>query len=211
MNGLSDLLLTGLLSYGGPLFGAILFVAAMGAPLPATVLVIATGAFTRLGMLNGLGILVWGLVFVVLGDVVSFGLGRFASKWVEQRWGGSPRWLRAQTNFARNGGMAIYMTRWLITVIAAPTNMVAGGSGFKFSRFLFYSFTGESTWLLLYGGLGYLAGSQWEAVNEAASDFSGLTLGAVILAVGLYYGIRSWRTQVKRKKEARVLLFDEED
>ena len=53
-----------------------------------------------------------------------------------------------------------------------------------------YAAAGELTWLLVYGGLDYLFGSQWEAVSTFISDFSGLLVGLVILTGGVVWWVR---------------------
>jgi membrane protein DedA with SNARE-associated domain len=59
--------------------------------------------------------------------------------------------------------------------------------------------TGELTWLLLYGGLGYWFGSQWELVYNFMSNFGGLVLGVVFFG----FGIRlAWNWQEKKKLAA---------
>jgi membrane protein DedA with SNARE-associated domain len=86
--------------------------------------------------------------------------------------------------------MAVVWTRFLITGIAVPVNLIAGTSGFPFRRFLLYDIAGESVWIFGYGGLGYLFGSQWEAVSDILGNISGLTLGLVLLAIGIWLGVR---------------------
>ena len=78
----------------------------------------------------------------------------------------------------------------MITALAVPTNLIAGGSGIQFRRFMIYDSLGELTWIILYGGLGYLFGTQWELVSQFISSFGGLILGLVILGVGIWLGIR---------------------
>ena len=56
-----------------------------------------------------------------------------------------------------------------------------------------YDSLGEFTWIILYGGLGYLFGSQWELVSDFISNFGGLILGIVILGVGAWLGLRRRR------------------
>ena len=57
-----------------------------------------------------------------------------------------------------------------------------------------YDSFGEFTWIILYGGLGYLFGSQWELVSDFISNFGGLILGLVILGVGIWLGFRRKRS-----------------
>jgi membrane protein DedA with SNARE-associated domain len=127
-----------------------------------------------------------GLLGVILGDCLSFGIGWFAKGWVQQRFGKLATWQQAQETFQRRGGLAIYLTRFLLTPLALPTNLIAGGSHYAFRRFFFYDIVGELTWLVLFGGLGYAVGSEWEVVSEFISNFSGFLVGLVILIAGIH-------------------------
>ena len=99
-------------------------------------------------------------------------------------------WQKAEAYFNRQGGIAIYLTRWLFTPLAVPTNLIAGSSGYPFWKFLMFDISGELTWIILYGGLGYAFGSQWELISNFISDFSGLLVGLVVLGVGVYLMFR---------------------
>ena len=55
--------------------------------------------------------------------------------------------------------MSIFLTRFLITGIAVPVNLLAGTGNFPFKRFLMYDLAGEAIWIFGYGGLGYLFGT----------------------------------------------------
>jgi len=187
---MSDFLLTQIINYGEPILGAIVFIGAIGAPFPATLIVIAVGAFCRQGLLTWYTTGLIALVCVVLGDSLSYGMGYFAREPILRRFQGSERWMQAESTFNRWGGMSVFWTRFLITGIAVPVNLIAGTSDFRFRRFLIYDFFGEAIWIFGYGGLGYLFGTQWEVVSDVLSNLSGLTLGFVILAIGIWLGIR---------------------
>lgn len=191
---MSDYLLTQIINYGSPLFGLILFLAALGIPLPASILVVAAGAFSQQGFLNWSSIAFFGLLGAIAGDAVSFGMGLYAKNWVSKRIAGSPTWKNARQSFEARAGLAIYLTRFLITALAVPTNLIAGGSGIKFRRFMAYDSLGELTWIILYGGLGYWFGSQWELVGDFINNFGGLILGVLILGVGIWLGLRRKRS-----------------
>jgi len=198
---MSDFLLTQIINYGAPILGIIVFIGAMGAPFPGTLIVIAVGAFARQGLLSWHTTGLVALVCVVLGDSLSYGMGHYARGPILTRFQESERWLQAEETFNRWGGMAIVWTRFLITGIAVPVNLIAGTSGFSFRRFLIYDLIGESVWIFGYGGLGYLFGTQWEAVGGVLSNISGLTLGLVLLAIGIWLAIRRLKTIEARKIE----------
>ena len=191
---MADYLLTQIINNGAPLFGLILFIAAVGIPMPASILLIAAGAFSQQGVLNLVPTAVLGFLGAIGGDAISFGMGYFAKEWVDKRFGASPAWKNAQASFASRTGVAVYLTRFLITALAIPTNLIAGGSGFQFKRFMTYDIAGEATWIILYGGLGYWFGSQWELVIDFTNNFGGLLLGVVILIAGIVLAVRRLNT-----------------
>jgi len=183
---LTALILGWIIDYGAPTVGGVLLLAAMGLPLPSMLFVIAAGAFMRQELLGMVATPLWALLGAVAGDTVVYGLGRFARPWIERRFGASEAWRKAQQQFDRRGGIAIYITRWLLTPLAVPTNLVAGSSGYPFGRFLLFDISGEITWLLLYGSLGYAFGDQWSLITEFAASFSGLIVSVLIVVVGIF-------------------------
>lgn len=187
---MSDFLLTQIINYGAPILGLIVFIGALGAPFPGTLIVVAVGAFCRQGFLS------WpitGLVAftcVVLGDCLSYSMGYYAREPVLRRFGASQQWSQAEKSFRRLGGMSVFLTRFLVTGIAVPVNLVAGTGSFPFKQFFMYDILGEAIWIFGYGGLGYLFGTEWELVSDFISNFGGFALGLVILGFGIWLGIR---------------------
>jgi len=192
---MSDFLLTQIINYGAPLFGFILFLGALGVPVGASVVLIAAGAFSQQGILAWLPAAALGLLGAVIGDALSFSIGFYAKDWVDKRLGNSKAWKSAEQAFDERAGLAIYLTRFLITALAIPTNLIAGGSGIRFRRFMVYDSMGEMTWIILYGGLGYWFGSQWELVSTFISNFGGLMLGLLILVSGIWLAVRKLRSE----------------
>lgn len=186
LSNLSDLFLSWFLVYGASMFALALFVGGLGVPVPGTLFVVAAGAFVRQEVLSMGDTLLLGLVGVVIGDVLSYSIGRLARVWLQRRFGQSSTWQQAEATFQQRGGVAVYLSRWLLTPIAIPVNWVAGSSGYPVSRFVFYDVVGELTWLVLFGGLGYAFGSQWEVISEFVSNFSGLLVGVAVFGVGVY-------------------------
>lgn len=193
---LTEFFLTGILNYGALMFSATLYVSALGTPIPGTFVVLAGGAFVQQGVLDWRLAFLLGLVGVVLGDSTSYAMGRLAKIWVQRRFGQSAAWKNAQTVFERRGGFAIYLTRCFVTPLAIPTNLIAGSGGYAYWRFLVYDALGEITWLVVFGGLGILFGSNWEAISQLISDLSGVLAGAALLGLGVYF---LWRRRRKRR------------
>ena len=196
---MSDFLLTQIINYGAPILGIIVFIGALGAPFPGTLIVIAVGAFSRQGLLPWHTTGLVALACVVFGDSLSYGMGFYARGPVLQRFQKAKQWEKAEETFNTWGGMAVVWTRFLITGIAVPVNLIAGTSGFGIRRFFLYDLLGEFVWIFGYGGLGYLFGSQWEVISNILSNVSGLSLGLVILSIGIWLGIKQYKKIEARK------------
>lgn len=195
---LSDLVLNWMATYGSPIIAALLYIGALGIPVPGTLIVIASGAFIRQDLLELVPTSAYGYLGTIAGDVSLYALAYFAGTRIERRFGQTAAWGSARDLFKRRGGAAIFLTRWLLTAIAFPTTLVAGTSGYSFRKFLALDVLGELTWVVLYGGLGYAFGSQWELISDFISDFSGFALGALAVGVGAYVLLKTGRKGGKR-------------
>ncbi len=197
---MSDYLLTQVINYGAPLLGIIVFIGGLGVPLPCTVLVIAAGAFAREGILPWHVTALISIVSVVAGDAISYSFGYYSREKVLDRFSETPRWKRAEASFRKWGPLSIFFSRFLVTAIALPVNLMSGTTRYPFRKWLTYDAAGEIVWILGYGGLGYLFGSQWEVVSEFLSNFGGLALGTLIFAIGIK---QAWHWQLKRQQLPR--------
>lgn len=190
---LTALALSWITTYGSPMVAGILLLGAMGVPVPGTLVVIASGAFIRQGFLDAYSTPVLALMGAVCGDTIVYGVGRFANLWIERRFGSTKSWQQAQSFFEQRGGLAIYLTRWLLTPVAVPVTLIAGSSGYPIMQFLLFDVAGELTWIMLYGGLGYAFGSQWELISELITNFTGVIIGIVAIGAGVYILFRRRR------------------
>ena len=196
---MSEFLLTQVINYGAPLLGILVFVGGLGVPLPCTALVIAAGAFARQGILPWYTTAIISIVSVVIGDSLSYSIGYYFSDRVLLRFSGTPRWIQAEQSFQKYGFLSIFFSRFLVTAIALPVNLLSGTTRFPFKQFFLYDVLGEVVWIFGYGGLGYLFGSEWELVNEFLSNFGGLVLGLLIFGFGIRQLIK-WQEHIKQKK-----------
>ncbi|MBI5963453.1 MAG: DedA family protein [Chloroflexi bacterium] len=196
---MSEFLLTQVINYGAPLLGILVFIGGLGVPLPCTALVIAAGAFARQGILPWYTTALISIISVVIGDSLSYSVGYYFSNKVLLRFSGTPRWIKAEQSFQKYGFLSIFFSRFLVTAIALPVNLLSGTTRFPFKQFFLYDVLGEVVWIFGYGGLGYLFGSEWELVNEFLSNFGGLVLGLIILGFSVRQVIKR-QEQIKQKK-----------
>jgi membrane-associated protein len=183
---ITDFLLTGLLNYGAILLGGTLFLSALGVPLPATMLVMATGAFSRQGLLSLQAAAGVAVGAAVAGDACSYAVGRYAGGLLTARLKGSAAWQSADRQFVRWGTWSVFLSRFLLTPIALPVNLLAGSTRFSWPRFMAAVVVGEVIWVLLFGGLGLLFADNWEALSQMASDLSGVLVGVLLVGMGGY-------------------------
>jgi membrane-associated protein len=192
MSAVSELLLTGLLNHGQLLLGGVLFFAALGLPLPATMLLVAAGAFVRQDVLDLLRAGTVALAAAVSGDIGSYLLGRFGAALVlsrvrakvPARWQATAAAASAARLFHRWGGWAVFVSRFALTPLALPVNLLAGSTHLAWGTYLAAVVTGEVLWVALFGGLGYLFADRWEVISDLAGDVVGLLLGVALVLVG---------------------------
>lgn len=205
---LTDFFLSAMTTYGPLALGLGLFLGPLGLPIPTALLVLAAGAFTRQGLMDWSTVLGLGLVVTVLGDIASYALGRCAGGWVLRLVGGrrAAVWQTAQERFRQHQGLAVYVTRFLLTALDVPTNLIAGSGRFAFRHFLAWDVAGRVNWVLLYGGLGYIFGSQWQVLSRAVSIYGVWLGGSVAVGIGVYYLFRRLRQNNQPRAEGPVGL-----
>ncbi len=190
MSDLTDLFLTWMLVYGPPALSVALLLGSLGVPLPGTLLVLASGAFAREAVFNWPLAAALALLGVAIGDSIGYFMGRYAQHYIPRRISAHASWVQAQNTFNQKGGIAIYLTRFLLTPLAVPTNLIAGSSGYAYGRFLAFDLAGEITWLIIFGSLGYAFAGSWEAINELAGSIGGALVGVVVFGGGIYWLVR---------------------
>ena len=194
MSSLLSLLLTFLQSYGYLALWITVYVAAVGIPIPVTLLLLAAGAFAALGDFNIVVLFIISFSALVCGDNTGYWIGRiWGSKvlnWIEH----SKRWNRlippqriAQSRqyFRHRGGWAIFLSRFLFSAFGGIINLLSGSELYPYHYFFFLDSSGEALGAIIPLSLGYVFGASWEAVGDVLgySSFLILSLLIVILLV----------------------------
>lgn len=190
MTELTEWLLTGLLNHGSLVLGGTLFLAALGVPLPATVVLVATGAFSRQGVMGIQAAATVSVMAAVAGDACSYLVGRLLGDRILHRWKGTTVWKSADQQFSRWGIWSVFVSRFLLTPIALPVNLLAGSTRLAWPRFMAAVVAGEIIWVAAFGGLGLAFADSWEALSQLASDVTGFLMGALLLGAGVFALIR---------------------
>ncbi|MFN6980932.1 MAG: DedA family protein [Brevundimonas sp.] len=127
-------------AWAGPLLGLMTFgesLVLVGAFVPATALLAATGALVATGVLPLAPVLFWGCVGAILGEALSYHLGRRAGPavWRHRRLRSQRKSVvRARLYFRRYGAASIFLGRFL-GPLQAVVPLTAGATGMGRGRF----------------------------------------------------------------------------
>jgi membrane-associated protein len=180
---LADQLLAALLLYGLPVIFGVALIAAVGAPLPTNMMLVAAGSFVKQGEMK-----LWQVIFVastaaVLGDQIGYGVARQVGRRVVARIfrkaGGEDKIRKAEALTKRWGGPGIFFSRWLLTSLGPWINVTSGIADYPWRRFVLWVVLGEVLWAVLYVTLGYFFSDRVQAIAEVLGYLAWLIIGAI--------------------------------
>lgn len=196
---LNDYLVLGLNQYGLPVLFAVILLASLGVPLPATLLLLTAGAAVAQDVLN-----VWWVVGLascaaILGDQLGYALGRWGSQRLigqVRRWNGDSAGVAHAEHVAQRwSGMSIFLSRWLLTPIGPVLNVTSGAARYAWSRFVCFDVAGEVVWVGLYVALGWAFGEQVQSIGAALGNV--LWVLVALAAVLLGWHVRQRRSSTR--------------
>jgi len=195
VEGLAQTALDALRTHGEIALLVVLFLGAMGVPVPATPAIIAMGALARAGDVAIWSSVLAAMVGTSLGDGASYAIGRRGFPGIIERLRRRKAWRKAEAKFCENAATSLFFSRWLVTPLAFPMTLIAGGERYPFPRFLLWSALGHVVWVMAYGALGYAFASAWPRVAGQVQSYAPWIAGAVVLAVA---GVVVWRQRAPR-------------
>lgn len=182
---MNEQLLQLLLSYGVIVLVPILLGAAIGLPLPASLLLMAAGAFTGGGQLDLAPLLLCTIAPTIVGNAIGYWLGRRGGTAALARWSarlkiGEATLARSERLLARWGGLAVLLTRFPLSPLSPIVNLLAGTGRYPFRPFALYNALGVTIWVGFYVGLGYAFSATWDLLADLLND---ATLALTLLVV----------------------------
>ena len=191
--------------HGYAVLALIVFLEAVGVPVPAALALIAAGAASAWHHLRPEMVLVVALSAMLLGDTVLFILGRqtgWALLGFLCRIALNPESciLRSAESFYRRGRTTLLFAKFIpgINSLAPP---LAGSMRMRYGQFLRLDFVGACLYILAYAGLGYLSSDLIVAVTRQAQAVGRALewlllaefIGYVAYRVYLYWRHRKYR------------------
>jgi membrane protein DedA with SNARE-associated domain len=187
MSELADYVLTSLLVYGPWVLGLVTLISGIGVPVPATMILLAAGAFVQQGFLPWPSAAILAVVGAVIGDNLSYWIGRIGIRWVSPRIVAGSPWQQSSRLFQRWGAVAVFVSRFLITPLALPINLVAGSTRYAPWRYFSVVVAGEVVWVAAFVAVGYWFADYWEGLSLVVTDVSGVLAGMVLLLASVIY------------------------
>jgi membrane protein DedA with SNARE-associated domain len=193
-------LLTWLVRYGAPLLFFAQVLGIIGLPIPDELLLTIAGALIAQGKLNAVSTGVAALAGCLTGITVSYLLGRLLGITLLKRWFMRHEWAveRAHRWLHRFGGWLLAFG-YFIPGVRHLTAITAGSGCLEYRTFAAWAYPGGALWCAVFLGLGYFAGDRWHEVLDAAHAHSVLFGVIILVALGVFFLLRSW---VERTKTA---------
>jgi membrane protein DedA with SNARE-associated domain len=182
-----DNVLSALLRFGYPALALILFLGALGLPLPNGLSAVIAGSLAAAGRMSWSAAILIAITSSVLGDMIAYGLGRFVGGRLLEHWGHwigytRDRQARMQVLLQRWGGVLVVVTRTLVSSVSSVVGLVAGISHYRASTFFAFVLLGRILWTSAYIGLGYSIGGSLESATSFLAALTGLLLSLIVAA-----------------------------
>jgi membrane-associated protein len=194
---LTDQLLAALSQYGLPVLFTVIMIAAVGVPLPVTLMLVAAGSFVELGEMK-----LWQVIMVasgaaVIGDQIGYALGRWGGHQVlariKRRRDRALRIKQAAAFVQRWGGAGIFFSRWLVTPLGPWINLTSGMTAYSWVRFFCWDLLGEVLWVSLYVVLGRIFSGRVQALVEILGNLAWVIVGVTAAVLVGWYLLRYLR------------------
>jgi membrane-associated protein len=199
---MNEQLLSAVSQYGAPALFGIVMIAAVGVPLPITLLLVVTGSMVSQGAMNPWWAIGAAGVGSILGDQAGYAIGRWGGPALVRKLTallGKHTKLEAMEAKARAwGGPGIFVTRWLLSPLGPWINLASGTAAYPWHRFLFWDVLGEFTGALIFISLGRFFSDRVMALYGVLGDLTWAIvalLAAVVLGYQLVVRIRRARVE----------------
>lgn len=188
---MNDQLLAAVSQYGAPALFGIVAIAAIGVPLPITLLLVIAGSMIAQGAMNLWLTIVAAGAGSILGDQAGYAIGRWgghaAVSKLSHLFGKKDRIEALEAKAKAWGGPGIFVTRWLLSPLGPWINLASGTASYPWRWFLFWDALGELTGAALYISLGRYFSDRVMALDAILGN---LTWAVAALLVAIFLGYR---------------------
>jgi membrane protein DedA with SNARE-associated domain len=187
------------------------FLSCLALPIPTSLMMLTGGAFVASGDLSFWTVGLAAYCGAVIGDQAGYIIGRYGGANLVERMKKSPARsaviAQASTLIDKRGGMGVFLSTWAVAPLGPWVNFIAGATRLSWRRFVFWDVLGETVWVTLYVGLGYVFMDRVATVAEIMGDVIGF-LVALVVATGAFFWLRAVM-RAHREKSPRNRLKDQ--
>ncbi len=193
-----DQLLAAVTHYGSPALFVVVAIAALGVPLPVTLLLIVTGSLVAQGAMEIWRAIAIASVGSVAGDQIGYAVGRWGGKVLVARvaamLGNADRIQELDAKAKSWGGTGVFFSRWLVSPLGPWINLASGAADYSWLRFTLWDVLGETLGAALYIWLGLVFSDRVQQIGSILGDAGWAILGvlaAAFLGWKLFLGRRA--------------------
>jgi membrane protein DedA with SNARE-associated domain len=184
---MSEQVLAALARYGLPALFIVVAVAAIGVPLPVTLLLIVTGSLAAQHVINIWWAIAVAAVGASAGDQIGYAIGHWGGKALVNRVtrmvGKKDGLKQLETKAAKLGAAGIFFSRWLVTPLGPWVNFASGIANYSWVRFSVWDFVGETLCAVLYICVGLAFSDRVQAVADVLGNLTWAAVGVAIAAL----------------------------
>jgi len=207
-------LLAGLSQHGYTILFAIVFLEAIGIPIPAALALLIAGGASARGSLHLSLAAASALLALIAGDTLMFLMGRWTGWWLLGllcRLSLNPESciLRAADSFYRRGRTVLLFAKFVpgLNTLAPP---LAGSMNMRLGQFFGFDFAGASLYVAAYLLVGFLFSDLLGSITRNYEMFSRTLSWLLIAAVAGYLGLQVWIWSKSRKFRSVALVSPED-
>jgi membrane protein DedA with SNARE-associated domain/rhodanese-related sulfurtransferase len=189
-------LLSGISQHGYSILFAIVFMEAIGLPVPAALGLLVAGGASARGSLSLPLTVGTSLLAMIAGDTLMFLMGRYTGWWLLGqlcRLSLNPESciLRSAESFYRRGRAVLLFAKFVpgINTMAPP---LAGSMNMRYGQFLGLDFVGATLYAGVYLAVGFLFSDALGTITKNYQAFSRVLTWVLILVVVGYIGFKAW-------------------
>lgn len=195
---MTDLVLALIPDYGLYIIFGVVCLACLAVPLPASMLVLASGAFSATEDLTLWQVLLVTFIAFVIGDQIAFRIASNLGPSILSRWRHKPRFAsiiaRSEALLAQKGQTAVLLSHTILSPTCPYISYLCGMGGMKWQAFSGVAFFGAGIWVSVYVGLGYVFATQIAQVADLLSQFFGFAFAGACVIFCIMWLRKQWRS-----------------
>jgi membrane protein DedA with SNARE-associated domain/rhodanese-related sulfurtransferase len=206
--------ISNLAAHGYAILFTVVFLEAVGFPVPAALALLIAGGASATGSLQGAYVVLGAVAAMLAGDTLMFLVGRYTGWWllgILCRISLNPESciLRSADSFYRRGRKLLIIAKFIpgINTMAPP---LAGCMNMRLVQFIRLDLAGAALYIVAYFAVGFAFSGALQAITKGYRTFGRAVGWAVIALVAGYVALQLWRWIKERRLRPLSFAFPSE-